>query len=47
LKTDTLEELADVLESLSLKPEKGRRKDLKRIELAIEEMLRVVSKSKA
>jgi hypothetical protein len=47
VKTGTLEKLIDILEDISLKPEKGRRKDLKRIELAIEEMLRVVSKTKA
>ena len=47
LKAGTLERLIDILEDVSIKPEKGRRKDLKRIELAIEEMLRVVSKSKA
>jgi phage-related protein len=40
LTTRSLQKVLEVLENLSLKPEKGRRKDLRRIEEAIEEMRR-------
>ncbi len=46
VKTATLERLIDILENTSLKPEKGRRKDLKRIDQAIEAMVRIGSKKK-
>ncbi len=46
LKSATLERMIDILENTSLKPEKGRRKDLKRIDQAIEAMMRIASKKK-
>jgi hypothetical protein len=46
LKSGTLERMVDILENTSLKPEKGRRKDLKRIDQAIEAMMRIGSKKK-
>ncbi len=46
LKSATLERIIDILENTSLKPEKGRRKDLKRIDQAIEAMMRIGSKKK-
>jgi hypothetical protein len=46
LKSTTLERLVDILENTSLKPEKGRRKDLKRIDQAIEAMMGIASKKK-
>ncbi len=46
LKSATLERIIDILENTSLKPEKGRRKDLKRIDLAIEAMMRIGSRKK-
>ncbi len=46
LKSATLEGMIDILENTSLKPEKGRRKDLKRIDQAIEAMMRIASKKK-
>ena len=46
LKSATLERMIDILENTSLKPEKGRRKDLKRIDQATEAMMRIASKKK-
>ncbi len=46
LKSATLERMIDILENTSLKPEKGRRKDLKRIDQAIGAMMRIASKKK-
>jgi hypothetical protein len=42
----TLEQLADINDQVSLKPVKGRRKDLARIEKAITRMTRVMAKKK-
>jgi len=46
LKSATLERMINILENTSLKPEKGRRKDLRRIDQAIEAMMRIASKKK-
>lgn len=40
----TLQELTAILDQLSVRPEKGRRKDLRKIERAIEAMQKLVPK---
>lgn len=46
VKVSTLEQVSAIFESLSLKPEKGRRRDLKKIERAIQAMAQVLLKGK-
>lgn len=43
IKTRTLRRISDVLDELKLKPEKGRRKDLKKIDEALDELSREIS----
>ena len=45
-KTSVLEEMNKVLDDLNIKPEKGRRKDLKRIELVLEALPGFLSRKK-
>ena len=44
LKTRALERIIDILANLSLKPEKGRRKDFKRIEQTLAAIMQVCEK---
>lgn len=44
LKTRTLERISDILGNLSLKPEKGRRKDFKRIEQTLAAIMQACEK---
>lgn len=46
IKSDVLEQMIESLDKLSIKPEKGRRKDLKKIEGAVETLARKVLKRK-
>ena len=46
LKNATLERMIDILENTSVEPERGRRKDLKKIDQAIKAMMRIASKKK-
>ena len=46
LKGRTLKRIANLLDGLSFKPDKGRRKDLKRIESTVAELLRLVQQKK-
>jgi len=42
----TLVQMKDALDGISLKPEKGRRKDLRRIEQAVRSMTKIVANRK-
>lgn len=44
LKRKTLKKMSATLDGLSIKPEKGRRRDLKRIEQTVQELLRHISR---
>jgi len=46
VKVSTLAQLSAIFEALSLKPEKGRRRDLKKIERAVRAMAQVLLKGK-
>ena len=46
VKAATLQQMGSIFESLSIKPEKGRRRDLKKIEQAIQAMAQVLLKAK-
>lgn len=46
IKPDVLEQMSEALDKLSVKPEKGRRKDLKKIEGVVETMMRRVFKKR-
>lgn len=45
-KNDSTQEILRTLEELSVKPQKGRRKDLRRIEKAVSKMMRLVAEKK-
>lgn len=45
-KNDSTQEILRTLEELSVKPQKGRRKDLRRIEKAVAKMMRLVAEKK-
>ncbi len=45
-KSALLEKMNDALDELNIKPEKGRRKDLKRIELVVKALGGLLSKKK-
>ena len=46
LKVSAIERMEEILEDVSIKPEKGRRRDLRRIEKAVRAMEQVLSKRK-
>lgn len=46
LKSDSLSAMLRKLKGMSLRPEKGRRKDLKRIENTVSELLQMISRKK-
>jgi hypothetical protein len=45
-KIESAQEMLRTLEELSVKPQKGRRKDLRRIEKAVDKMMRLVAEKK-
>jgi hypothetical protein len=46
LKVSAIERMEEIFEEISIKPEKGRRRDLRRIEKAVSAMAQVLSKRK-